>query len=94
MDRLTIALTVGRLIWREACKEKKTSKQFEVIVDFAPGSAEEEQWEAWTKQNEISGLERDDIMVDTGRGTFEGKTCDVRRYRVRKDKLDKIYAEK
>ena len=67
-----------------------TSSEFEIVIEFCPIDIASKQWEEWKKEHDISNLDSDDILVDTGRGEFEGRNCDVRRYRIRKNKMVNI----
>ena len=70
------------------------NNEFEIVVDFMSVIQADKAWENWLKKHDIKNIDRKDIVVDTGLGEFEGKKCDIHRYKIKTSKLNSIIKEK
>lgn len=69
------------------------SIDYETIIDFLPLVEADRKWKKWLEGNDISGLSSDDILVDVGRGEVNGKIQDIKRFRIRKDRIESVYVK-
>ena len=68
-------------------------KEYQTIIDFDHLTIADAKWHAWLETNDIANLDPDDVIVDTGRGQEAGKSYTTRRYRIRKEAMDKVKAK-